>query len=312
MDATGHPNDREVIVVAEDDPSMAALLEYHLTKSGYDVVLASDGRRALDAVITRRPRLCLLDVSMPEIPGTDVLRMLKTDERTADTPVVLLSGDDQASAIDQAYQLGADDYLVKPVEAQRLLECIETHLRSTKQEKTPQNDPRGSIVEQSETIPNTSEDHVGATTPTGTPRSDPATISHGVQVIDLRTLLDWTHNDMAYVRAAVEDFIGQASDRVRAIASAHEGGDVKRVAYLTHQYQGVLVSFGAMQAAATTRMITDAARRDAGELLPSLIEALREHVTEAVTALRHWQETNAGQNSDPTTGQSSSTRHSAT
>jgi DNA-binding response OmpR family regulator len=118
----------QLILVAEDEENFAAMLEYRLNKMGYEVVVVSNGREALDATLELQPALCLFDVSMPELDGLDALRSLRSNPETSELPVILLSGHDSREAVGEAYRAGADDYLVKPVDPADLVERIQSQL----------------------------------------------------------------------------------------------------------------------------------------------------------------------------------------
>lgn len=76
----------------------------------------------------RHPDVCLLDVVMPELDGYEVLQAIKHDKRLAKTKVILVSGADSKHEVGMAYALGADDYLVKPVDATLLVQRVRAQL----------------------------------------------------------------------------------------------------------------------------------------------------------------------------------------
>ncbi len=114
------------IVVAEDDRKQAALVRAYLERDGHTVVVAPDGRRALDEVRRRRPDLVVLDVLMPGLDGRDVLRVLRHE---GGTPVILVTAlsteEDQLLGFD----LGADDYVTKPYSPRQLIARVRAVLR---------------------------------------------------------------------------------------------------------------------------------------------------------------------------------------
>src|SRR5947207_6125068 len=113
------------ILVIEDDDSVAALLTAYLEADGYSVRIAHDGEAGLLAARHQPPAAILLDVVLPGMDGWDVLNTIKLDRRLRDTPVVFLSVLDEREI---GLALGAVDYLVKPVDRQRLLECLDRHI----------------------------------------------------------------------------------------------------------------------------------------------------------------------------------------
>jgi CheY-like chemotaxis protein len=85
-----------------------------LTGAGFDVVRARDGAEALQRVRESEPQLVVLDVSMPELDGLQVLERLRDDPATESLPVVMLSARAQESDVERGYRIGASKYVVKP------------------------------------------------------------------------------------------------------------------------------------------------------------------------------------------------------
>jgi two-component system, OmpR family, alkaline phosphatase synthesis response regulator PhoP len=112
------------LVVADDDPDILRLLERRLSRRGYEVVTAADGRSALEAVRRTGPHAVVLDRLMPVMSGEEVCAALKGDERTAGIPVVLLSAHASEREIVEGFGLGADDYLTKPFDLEELDERL--------------------------------------------------------------------------------------------------------------------------------------------------------------------------------------------
>jgi DNA-binding response OmpR family regulator len=112
------------LVVADDDPDILRLLERRLSRRGYEVVVAADGRAALDAVLSTAPDAVVLDRLMPAMSGEAVCAALKSDERTAAIPVVLLSAQASEREIMEGFGVGADDYLTKPFDIDELDERL--------------------------------------------------------------------------------------------------------------------------------------------------------------------------------------------
>jgi DNA-binding response OmpR family regulator len=113
------------IVVADDDPDVLRLLERRLTRRGYDVVTAADGRAALEAARRTLPDAVVLDSVMPAMTGGDACAALKADERTASIPVVLLSAHAAERDIVAGFDRGADEYLTKPFDIEELDETLQ-------------------------------------------------------------------------------------------------------------------------------------------------------------------------------------------
>ncbi|HLG73476.1 MAG TPA: response regulator [Chloroflexota bacterium] len=110
------------VLVVEDDDQAAELLTLHLRRAGYDVKRASSGDQALALARELHPFAVTLDVLMPEKDGWQVLSTLKADSTTAGIPVVLVTSVDNPSL---GFALGAEDYLVKPIDKERLLSTLD-------------------------------------------------------------------------------------------------------------------------------------------------------------------------------------------
>lgn len=100
-----------LVIIAEDEPEIAAVLDAYLVREGFRTVRAMDGQIALDLHAALRPDLVLLDVRMPRVDGWGVLGELR---RRGETPVIMLTALDQDIDKLQALRIGADDYVVKP------------------------------------------------------------------------------------------------------------------------------------------------------------------------------------------------------
>src|ERR1041385_2353885 len=124
------------ILIIEDEPEMrrniAALLRYH----GYESVAAEDGRHGVEAARREKPDLILCDVMMPELDGHGVLQALQADASLARIPFIFLTAKGEKDDLRSGMNLGADDYLTKPVANADLVRAIETRLRRSEQQAT--------------------------------------------------------------------------------------------------------------------------------------------------------------------------------
>jgi DNA-binding NarL/FixJ family response regulator len=116
------------ILVVEDHPVMRDNLATLLTLEGYEVTIACNGKKAVEAAGRRAPDLVLCDVMMPELDGHEVLRILRSLTATAATPFIFLTARGEKSDVRAGMNLGADDYLTKPVANAELLEAIAARL----------------------------------------------------------------------------------------------------------------------------------------------------------------------------------------
>lgn len=119
---------KQKILIADDERDIVDFLKYNLDKEGYSVLTAKNGTEALQQS-KKNPDLILLDIMMPEMDGLEVVRALKKNPATAQIPVILLTA--KSSDVDEVVglELGADDYITKPVSIPKLLARIKLTLR---------------------------------------------------------------------------------------------------------------------------------------------------------------------------------------
>jgi DNA-binding response OmpR family regulator len=118
--------ERGTILVVDDEPNIADLVELYLRRDGYRVVKAGTGEDGLKAVDHHRPRLVVLDVGLPDIDGLEVCRRLRT---TSQLPVIFLTARDTEVDRVLGLELGADDYVTKPFSPAELVARVKAVLR---------------------------------------------------------------------------------------------------------------------------------------------------------------------------------------
>ncbi|MBI2636831.1 MAG: response regulator [Parcubacteria group bacterium] len=102
-----------IVLIAEDDQFLSRMYATKLSGAGISVVVAEDGKQALDAARKQKPGLVLLDILMPKMDGFEVLAELKKDPNLKDVPVVLLTNLSEVDDVARAKKLGAAEYLIK-------------------------------------------------------------------------------------------------------------------------------------------------------------------------------------------------------
>jgi len=112
--------DRPVILAADDDEDILALVVFRLERSGYTVLQARDGEEALELAMRELPDLAVLDVMMPKLDGFELTRRLRAERATSRIPIILLTAKAQDRDVERGFDLGADDYLRKPFSPQEL------------------------------------------------------------------------------------------------------------------------------------------------------------------------------------------------
>jgi two-component system phosphate regulon response regulator PhoB len=126
------------ILVIEDEKDIRDVLEYNLRQAGHDVALAAAGREGLKAARDRPPALVILDLMLPDVPGTEVCKTLKNDPTTSSAQVMMLTA--RGEEIDRVlgFELGADDYVVKPFSVRELMLRVQALQRRAAGETTQQ------------------------------------------------------------------------------------------------------------------------------------------------------------------------------
>jgi DNA-binding NarL/FixJ family response regulator len=113
------------VVIAEDEALIRLDLAEMLTEEGYVVAgEAGDGEQAVELARTLRPDLVIMDIKMPKVDGIEVLRELKAHAETRAIPVVVMTSSNEERDVVEAYRLGANSYIVKPVEFETFLETV--------------------------------------------------------------------------------------------------------------------------------------------------------------------------------------------
>ncbi len=119
---------RPLVLVADDDPDILALVRFRLERDGYEVLSALDGEMALDLALARTPDLAVLDVMMPRLDGYEVTRRLREHGPTTTIPIILLTARVQEPDLERGFEAGADDYVTKPFSPQALGERVQAAL----------------------------------------------------------------------------------------------------------------------------------------------------------------------------------------
>ncbi len=113
------------ILLVEDNELNRDMLSRRLERKGFEVVLAVDGKAAIEAALSQRPDLILMDMDLPIISGWEATQQLKANAATSDIPVIALTAHAMSTDRDRALAAGCDEYETKPIDLIRLLEKIE-------------------------------------------------------------------------------------------------------------------------------------------------------------------------------------------
>ena len=126
------------VLLIEDDASFRKAVSDVLTLEGYEVRQAPSGKTGIMAAQTDPPDIVILDLIMPGMKGLEVCQFLKQDAKTANVPIIILTGNDKDGQDIACLDMGADDYLIKPVKSERLLAYCRALLRLNAGEERPE------------------------------------------------------------------------------------------------------------------------------------------------------------------------------
>ncbi|MCF8111181.1 MAG: response regulator transcription factor [Desulfobacteraceae bacterium] len=119
----------KTILVIEDDFDILNLVTWHLQSEGYRTLKSTDGKKGLESAIHDRPDLIVLDLMLPGMDGLEVCKTMKRNQTTADIPVIMLTAKSEEVDRIVGFELGADDYMVKPFSPRELLLRIRAVLK---------------------------------------------------------------------------------------------------------------------------------------------------------------------------------------
>lgn len=118
------------ILLADDEKDIIEFLEYNLTKEGFDVITAFDGLEAIQK-ISQKPDLVILDIMMPKLNGYEVCKKIRTTRGYENTPIIFLTA--KSEEVDEilGLELGANDYIQKPISPKKLVARVKSNLRKS-------------------------------------------------------------------------------------------------------------------------------------------------------------------------------------
>ena len=108
------------ILICEDEEIMLTALEFRLRRQGFQVILAQDGRQALEKVQSENPDLIVADIMMPYVNGLELIQHVRT-ELNNDVPIIVMSAIEQDDVVLEAFKLGAKDFIAKPFKPDELI-----------------------------------------------------------------------------------------------------------------------------------------------------------------------------------------------
>ena len=133
--AQNHDYSRYNVLAVDDIPLNLLLVQKMLSRFNFRLRTAANGQLALDAVAEEKPDLILLDLMMPGIDGFEVIRRLRADPATADIRIVILSALNSNEDVVKGFNVGANDFIMKPIIMEKLLTCVVTQLQLVEAKK---------------------------------------------------------------------------------------------------------------------------------------------------------------------------------
>ena len=116
------------VLVVDDDPDIVELLQYNLTREGYEVSVAENGKKAIDMAQSVKPDVILMDVMMPGMDGYETTRAIRKMSRFKNLPIIAVTAKAMKGDRDKCLAAGASDYITKPVDVVQLLSLMRVWL----------------------------------------------------------------------------------------------------------------------------------------------------------------------------------------
>lgn len=138
-------SDKIKILIADDEPDILEFLQYNLEREGYEIILAENGREAINKAKANHPQMILLDIMMPELDGIETCRELRNLPDFKNTLIAFLTARNEDYSQIAGFDVGADDYITKPIKPRVLISRIKALLRRFGSEVQEENVSLGSI-----------------------------------------------------------------------------------------------------------------------------------------------------------------------
>lgn len=126
------------VLAVDDIPLNLLLVQKMLSRFNFKLRTAANGQQALDAVAEQKPHLILLDLMMPGIDGFEVIRRLRENPETDDIQIVILSALNSQEDVVKGFNVGANDFIMKPIIMEKLLSCVITQMQIIKSKEQQQ------------------------------------------------------------------------------------------------------------------------------------------------------------------------------
>ena len=130
---------KQSILVVDDEQDLRDLIEYNLEKEGFHVLKAGEGPGGINMIRRHDPDLVLLDIMMPDMSGLEVAKLVREDEKIKHVPIIFLTAREDEETEVRGLDIGADDYIAKPISITKLISRIKAVLRRVDATEKPQN-----------------------------------------------------------------------------------------------------------------------------------------------------------------------------
>ena len=137
---------KKTVLIVEDDEDIQQLVGYNLIKAGFHVEYGDSGEQALEKIKKQTPDLILLDLMLPGMDGKELCRIIRSDNRLTDLPIIMLTAKGEESDIIHGLDLGADDYITKPFSPKILISRVKAVLRRKAKDSPPQALDSGDVI----------------------------------------------------------------------------------------------------------------------------------------------------------------------
>ena len=119
---------RPRILLAEDNETNVTTFTQYLTAKGFEIIVAGNGREAIEQAIKEKPDLILMDIQMPQVNGLEAIKVIRAEATVKDIPIIAVTALAMPGDLEKCLEAGANDYLSKPVSLKGLLERIQEQL----------------------------------------------------------------------------------------------------------------------------------------------------------------------------------------
>jgi two-component system, chemotaxis family, chemotaxis protein CheY len=119
---------KQVILLADDSPSIRKFVAFSLAMKGYEIIPVSDGMEALEKLPTEHINLVITDINMPNVDGFELIKAIRANEELKEIPIIILSSMGGSEEIEKGLTFGANSYLIKPFDPKRILYEVSKYL----------------------------------------------------------------------------------------------------------------------------------------------------------------------------------------